>query len=430
MKTKTLRMVLGRSSVALAVTATLAAHASSVNTRVSEQTSRELEQAAVEAQRAARDGLQAAQKALRAASAEIKAKAAQEKESSKDFATQFEGSVQKIVGVSLGKAAEALDAVGPEIEQIVASVDLNEIRETVRRSMEEANGSSAWSYRTGGDEVQKGNPYSSRETREFKQTLSDGTVISRQSTRLLARDGAGRTRQELRQPDGTARIFINDPVAKRAHIIEPQKRIVCSANFDKYAINDCFKKLRGDWKPLGFSFSPTNRGIPIMTANDDVRIHVSSNAKVIDLTEGQNASGRGKTFSWSSSGPGAVNVAPPVPPVPPVTPVPPVPPLPGQTVRDSKVVRETSTTTYEGLRVDVTRNVETIAAGAMGNNRPIENVFERYYSPDLKMTVYSKRSDPRSGESIYRMSEIKRSEPDPDLFRVPAGFAETEGKSK
>jgi hypothetical protein len=57
-------------------------------------------------------------------------------------------------------------------------------------------------------------------------------------------------------------------------------------------------------------------------------------------------------------------------------------------------------------------------------------VFERYYSPDLKMTVYSKRSDPRSGETIYRMTEIKRSEPDASLFRVPSGFNEIDGKSK
>jgi hypothetical protein len=115
---------------------------------------------------------------------------------------------------------------------------------------------------------------------------------------------------------------------------------------------------------------------------------------------------------------------------PPNPPTPPKPPLPGPTTRDSKVVRENSTTTYEGLKVDVSRSVETIAVGVLGNNRPIESVFERYYSPDLKMTVYSKRSDPRSGESIYRMTEIKRSEPDANLFRVPAGFSEVEGKSK
>jgi hypothetical protein len=345
----------------------------------------------------------------------------------------------------LHQALSTLDAktqtlVAEHAKDIVASVDVNEIRDTVRRAMEEASKAGSFSYRMSGDEVQKGNPYSSRETREFKQTLGDGNVIARQSTRLLARDGEGRTRQELRQPDGTSRIFINDPVAKRSYIIDPQKRSACKAGFDKDAINDCFKQMRGDWKPLGFTFSPTNQGIPLMTANDDVKIHVSSNARVIDFTkDSRSESGsRGGAQSGSRSG-----VVPPVPPVPPAPPLPPLPPMPGSltwsqssdgaaagTTRDSKVTRETSTTTYENLRVDVNRTVETIAVGALGNNRPLETVFERYYSPDLKMTVYSKRSDPRSGETIYRMTEIKRSEPDASLFRVPSGFSEIDGKSK
>lgn len=100
-----------------------------------------------------------------------------------------------------------IEIAANQLNDIVASVDVNEIRETVRRAMEDANISGSWSNSSRGDNVTRGNPYSSRETREFKQVLSDGTVISRQSTRLLARDGEGRTRQELRQPDGASRVF-------------------------------------------------------------------------------------------------------------------------------------------------------------------------------------------------------------------------------
>jgi hypothetical protein len=44
------------------------------------------------------------------------------------------------------------------------------------------------------------------------------------------------------------------------------------------------------------------------------------------------------------------------------------------------------------------------------------------------MNVFTRRSDPRSGESTYRMVDVKRSEPEISLFRVPVGFSETRGK--
>ena len=93
------------------------------------------------------------------------------------------------------------------------------------------------------------------------QTLGDGTVISRQSTRLLARDREGWLHQELRQADGTARVYINDPVATEVLIMDPQKELACKAGFDKVAINDCFNQTKGDWKPLGFSFNSGKRAL-------------------------------------------------------------------------------------------------------------------------------------------------------------------------
>jgi hypothetical protein len=39
------------------------------------------------------------------------------------------------------------------------------------------------------------------------------------------------------------------------------------------------------------------------------------------------------------------------------------------------------------------------------------------------VTVYSKHSDPRSGEYICRLEGLKRGEPAPALFTVPADYA-------
>ena len=35
------------------------------------------------------------------------------------------------------------------------------------------------------------------------------------------------------------------------------------------------------------------------------------------------------------------------------------------------------------------------------------------------VTVYSRYNDPRTGETIYRLANLKRAEPSPDLFKVP-----------
>jgi hypothetical protein len=76
----------------------------------------------------------------------------------------------------------------------------------------------------------------------------------------------------------------------------------------------------------------------------------------------------------------------------------------------------------EGVRAQGTRETRSIAAGKIGNERPIEIVSETWYSPDLQMVVESRHSDPRVGETIYRLTNIALAEPDPSLFQVPAGY--------
>jgi hypothetical protein len=47
---------------------------------------------------------------------------------------------------------------------------------------------------------------------------------------------------------------------------------------------------------------------------------------------------------------------------------------------------------------------------------------ESWYAPELQVTVYSKHSDPRSGERVYRLANLKREEPAASLFAVPADY--------
>lgn len=77
---------------------------------------------------------------------------------------------------------------------------------------------------------------------------------------------------------------------------------------------------------------------------------------------------------------------------------------------------------FEGVEAEGTRTVTTIAAGAIGNERPIEIVYERWYSKELDLIVYSRHYDPRFGEQTYRLVNISRAEPDRSLFSVPSDY--------
>jgi TonB family protein len=84
----------------------------------------------------------------------------------------------------------------------------------------------------------------------------------------------------------------------------------------------------------------------------------------------------------------------------------------------------------EGVECEGARTVTTVPAGAIGNERPIESVNETWYSPELQMMILSKRSDPRFGESTYRVTNIIRSEPDAALFQVPSEYTVIDSGSK
>lgn len=75
-----------------------------------------------------------------------------------------------------------------------------------------------------------------------------------------------------------------------------------------------------------------------------------------------------------------------------------------------------------GVAAEGTRYTRTIPTGQVGNVKPIVVVTERWYSPDLQMVVMTKRSDPRSGDTVFQMTSISRAEPAASLFQVPADY--------
>jgi hypothetical protein len=86
------------------------------------------------------------------------------------------------------------------------------------------------------------------------------------------------------------------------------------------------------------------------------------------------------------------------------------------------------TRTIDGVEVHGTRTTTTIPAGEIGNQAPIHIVSERWHSPELRVVVASRRSDPRFGETNYRLENLVRSEPPAELFQVPGDFTIETGK--
>lgn len=95
----------------------------------------------------------------------------------------------------------------------------------------------------------------------------------------------------------------------------------------------------------------------------------------------------------------------------------------GSAPRATQVVEQLGSTNVEGVYAEGTRTTSTIPAGQADNERDLAIVDEVWYSPDLQLNVKTRHYDPRSGETVYELTQINRSEPDASLFQVPAGYA-------
>jgi hypothetical protein len=80
------------------------------------------------------------------------------------------------------------------------------------------------------NKVVTGKPYYATSTTDIIQTLTDGNRIVQHSSSVLYRDSQGRTRREQTFPGfenrpGETKIFIDDPVAKTAYVLDPHEKI-------------------------------------------------------------------------------------------------------------------------------------------------------------------------------------------------------------
>ena len=226
-----------------------------------------------------------------------------------------------------------------------------------------------------GGAVVKDAPYSAEAVTETTQTLADGNRIVQKNTATIYRDSQGRTRREqtigaigalaVQSPEPVRVITISDPVAGVSYTLDPLSQTAVKT-------------------PSSVSFSTT--GNVVFMAAPNPQPEPSPGKEIIRTTVIRHAAGgeQGKT-------------------------------------------EQLGTQDFEGVEAQGTRDIVTIPAGQIGNERPIEVTSERWYSPRLQTVVMSKRSDPRMGETVYRLTNINLSEPPASLFQVPAGYTVKEG---
>jgi hypothetical protein len=216
-------------------------------------------------------------------------------------------------------------------------------------------------------DVVRGAPYSAEVINESTQTLSDGNRIVRRSSTRVFRDAEGRVRREENRPSGSPAISISDPVAGISLSLDADRRVVREMALPPGA------QLRAQ--------------LAATTAQLD-RVYALLNGQRVILEGTQ---------------PGL------------------------ETTREQHTDEQLPGRTIEGVWAEGVRRTTTIAAGAIGNERPITVVSEEWTSPDLKMLVLSESTDPRVGKTTYRVVNIVRGDPDPSLFQVPADYTVQSG---
>jgi hypothetical protein len=273
----------------------------------------------------------------------------------------------------------------------------------------------------------KGAPYSGEEVNETTQMLADGTRIHRETRTKVYRDSEGRTRHET--PDN---ITITDPVANVTYLLDPKtmsgQKVAMSAG--TYAFSRIAKAgpaMGGESTSVSIHSmgdgpaTITVNGVPldekaVAEAMAKAKASGSTQTFTYERREVTTAVGSGSgagsgagTGTWTATAGGVSGGLVRVP----------LKKSAGEPLGKQMV---------EGVNAEGMREVSTIAAGAIGNDRPIQVSTESWYSAELQMNVMTRHSDPRTGDESFRLTNISRSEPAAYLFQAPAGYQINERK--
>lgn len=257
-------------------------------------------------------------------------------------------------------------------------------------------------------------PYSAQVVRERSQHLADGNQIDvRRGPMAAYRDSTGRTRQDIVDDKGELQtVKIDDPAAGLDWVLKPRERVAIKLDRHHPVSADDMRARVARMRQDGTLPSIERRTTPdgqqevivkrvVRTGPDarqrtqeDVRIQVprafaDNGAAVRDMQ--MRVAPLASAFDdlkWASKA----------------------------------VTKDLGTRDFGGIKAEGKLRSYEIPAGAIGNRNPIVVADETWTAPDLLVTVYTKHSDPRSGDVVFRLENIKREEPPAALFIVPADY--------
>jgi len=290
----------------------------------------------------------------------------------------------------------------------------------------------------------KGIPYSAETLIESSQQLADGNRINRKTTGRVYRDGEGRTRREEDRPNGTVMVSITDPVAGYTYSLDAVNKVAwrtstgtAGAIMDKVeaaqpAVVTRVEPVRttaADGSTVisnKVTFVETTRAEAekIQVENAAAAAAVARELRVVGAGDAPSraAAEQERVAAGGGGGRGGAVAAPA-----------------GGGARGGGggaggfggammprmrggVEGPLEHKVIDGVPVEGRKTTTTIPAGQVGNEQPITIVSEQWSSADLKVLVLTRHSDPRTGESTYRLVNIVRAEPDRSLFMVPADY--------
>ena len=267
-----------------------------------------------------------------------------------------------------------------------------------------------------------GAPYSAETLVEGLQTLADGNRIVRKTTGRVYRDGEGRTRREQ---DGVVRsistptngavtvsarpsISIVDPVEGFSYSLDSDRKIAWRTPIGTSAaiMGKVAAATEADRKKVEMAATADKlkraaaEGDP--TTVEEIKRTIEERNQAVAAAGARGGGGRGGALS-----PATAEVR-----------------MRGNDTAYAiaAAAGPLERKTLEGVPVEGRKTTTVIPAGQVGNEQPLTIVSEEWRSPELNVLVMTRYSDPRTGESTYRLVNIVRAEPDRSLFMVPPDY--------